>query len=315
MAIIKLSAGEKKRLSAFFTCIVLAFSAWLFFSLSADYDYEVKAAVSFKNLPQNKAFYPLQSDTVVFLVRGTGWQLLFNRMGSSVPEVKVDLGPLEKRNFISIREQLVDINSQFFFSQKITKAIPDTLFFDFTARKVKRVPVRFNSDLVYKKQFGQYRPTILRPSHVTVTGPAETLQKIHYWDTDTLKLRNIRKTVYSQVALKNSTEANISIFPNKVEVQIPVDEFTEKELDIPIKVMNNPDYHRVKLVPTTVKLYAMVSLADYVNLSTENVSAMADLSLWRRLGVNKLPVAVKNKNPFVKINRIEPQQADFMILK
>ncbi len=315
MAIIKLSAGERKRLSTFFTCIALAFSAWVFFSLSMDYDYKVKAAVSFKNLPQNKAFYPLQSDTVTFLVRGTGWQLLFNRMGTSVPEVKVDLSPLEKRNFVSIREQLTDINSQFFSSQTITRAQPDTLFFDFTTRKVKRVPIRFNSDLVYKKQYGQYRPTILKPSHVTITGPAEILQKIAYWDTDTLKLGNISKTVYLQVGIKSSTEANIGIFPNKVEVQIPVDEFTEKELEIPVKVINNPDYHRVKLIPTAVKLYAMVSLTDYAKVSTENISALADLSLWRRLSVKKLPVTIKNENPFVKISRIEPQQADFMITK
>src|SRR5690606_24855599 len=151
MALIKLSAGERKRLSVFFTCIILAFSAWIFFSLSMDYDYEVKTVVSFNNLPQNKAFYPLQSDTVTFTVQVTGWQLLFNRMSKSVSGTRIDLSPLEKRNFISIKEQMREINHQLFTSQKITKAQPDTLFFDFTTRKVKRIPLRFNSDLVYKK--------------------------------------------------------------------------------------------------------------------------------------------------------------------
>ncbi|ADY52633.1 YbbR family protein [Pseudopedobacter saltans DSM 12145] len=315
MALIRLSLGERKRISMFFTCIILAFAAWLIYSLSMKYDYNVKAIASFKSLPQNKAFYPLQSDTVVLIIRGTGWQLLFNKLSKSVSEIKVDLNSLERRNFVSIKEQMADINNQFFSNQTIIKVLPDTLFFDFTTRTVKRVPIRFKSELEYKKQFGQSKEIILKPSHVTVTGPAEVIKEISHWDTDTFKAKGISGNISSNIELKKAKEANISIFPNRVEFKLEVEEFTEKEIEIPIKVINNPNYYKVKLVPAIVKVYAMTSLSDYSSVDENHISATVDLSLWADKQATRLPVTIVNRNPFVQISRIVPQQVDFMISK
>ncbi len=314
MAIIRLSAGERKRLSIFFTCIVMAFLAWMFFALSQNYDYKVKTLVTFKNLPVNKAFYPLQSDTVTLNVQGTGWQLLFNKMSASVSEIKVDLTPLEKRNFISFNGQIRDINQQFSSNQKVISVQPDTLFFDFTTRKVKRVPVRFVSNINYKKQFGQNRPVELKPSFVTITGPTELLQKIDHWETDTLKGKNIEKSISTKVMLRPSLEANISIFPTSVEVFLPVEELTEKILRVPIKISNNNEYYNVKMIPNNVTVTVLVSLSDYASVNEDNVTAFADFSLWKA-GASMLPVTIQNNNPFVKIQHISPQQVDYMIIK
>lgn len=314
MAIIRLSAGERKRLSIFFTCVLLAFTAWMLFSLSLKYDYRVKTLVTFKNLPVNKAFYPLQSDTVLITVQGTGWQLLFNKLSPSVNEIKVDLTPLERRNFISFNNQIREINQQFSSNQTILSVQPDTLFFDFTTRKVKRVPVKLASDINFKKQFGQSKAIVLKPAFVTITGPTDMLQKIDYWETDTLKRKNVEKPFSSRVYLKQSSEANISIFPNAVEVYFPVEELTEKILHVPIKITNNPNYYSVKMIPNTVTARVMVSLSDYANVNDENITASADLALWKA-GANKLPITLNNQNPFVKVQQIYPQQVDFMIVK
>lgn len=314
MAIIRLSVGERKRLSIFFTCIVLAFTAWMLFSLSQKYDYQIKTLVTFKNLPVNKAFYPLQSDTVVLTVEGTGWQLLFNKVSSSVTEIKVDLSPLERRNFISFSNQIKDINKQFSSNQIILKVYPDTLFFDFATRKVKRVPVRLASNITYKKQFGQSKSIVIKPAYVTITGPTELLQKIDYWETDTLRKTNVDKSITARAFLKPSSEANISIFPNAVDIQLPVEEFTEKIVQVPVKISNNPNYYYVKIIPNTVTARLMVSLSDYSKINEESISAFADLSLWKA-GANKLPVTIQNQNQFVKVQQVAPQQVDFMITK
>lgn len=314
MAIIRLSAGERKRLSIFFTCILLAFVAWMFFSLSQKYDYKIKTLVTFKNLPVNKAFYPLQSDTVTLTVQGTGWQLLFNKFSSPVSEIKVDLTPLEKRNFISFNNQIRDINQQLSLNQSVLSVHPDTLFFDFTTRKVKRVPVKFISDINYKKQFGQSKNVSVKPAYVTLTGPSELLQKIEYWETDTLKGNNMEKTISSKITLKPSSEANISIFPTSVEVIVPIEEFTEKVLQIPIQIANNTNFYNVRMIPNKVTTTILVPLSDYASVSEENITAFADFSLWKA-GANKLPVTLDNQNTFVKIQQISPQQVDYMIIK
>ncbi|MEO5910911.1 MAG: YbbR-like domain-containing protein [Pelobium sp.] len=315
MALIKLTAVERRKLSIFFTCLVLAVLVWLFYGLKNKYEYEVRTAVNFKNLPVNKAFNPLQSDTVTLTVQGTGWQLLFTRMRIYPRDVKVDLNTLNRRNFVTFTEQMNSINSYYSSDQKIISVQPDTLYFDFTTRKVKKVPVKLLSDLSFVKQFGQSGLIELKPDYVTITGPQEALDNIHFWTTDTFRANGIDKTLTQNITFKNPKEANIAIFPATTDVKVPVEEFTEKSLNIPIKVIHNQQYYNVKLIPEKVRLVFMVSLSDYANVKEDNFEAVVDLDLWKNEQVSQLPVQIIKKATFTRIRRVEPIQVNFMIKK
>jgi hypothetical protein len=132
MAIIKLSATERRRVSAFFTCLVLAVFAWIFIVLSNNYNYTVKEALDFKNTPQKRAFHSLQSDTVNATVSGTGWQMLFSKMNNRLKEISVDLRALEDQSYVVLSSQLDQINNKKEIGQQITGFNPDTLYFDFS---------------------------------------------------------------------------------------------------------------------------------------------------------------------------------------
>lgn len=315
MGVIKLSATERKKISIFFICILLAVTAWLFFSLSSKYEYELRTLVTFKNLPDNKAFYPLQSDTVVLNVQGTGWQLLFNKMKLIKREIRVDLKSLEKRNYVTFSNQLRSVNASFSSNQVITSVSPDTLFFDFTTRRVKRVPVKFISEIGFEKQYGQSAKTEIKPAFITVTGPQEQLLKITEWRTDTFRKVGVERTINAKVNLQKTKEANISIFPTSVEVEYPVEEFTEKIFKIPVKVINNKDYYSVRLIPDKVSLVVMVSLSSFSKTIEEDFEAVVDLDLWRKTGTYQLPVKIVNKKPFIHLKVVSPQQVDFIIKK
>ncbi len=315
MALIKLTAGERRKISIFFTCLVLAVVAWLFFALSNKYEYEVKTVVNFKNLPVNKAFNPLQSDTVVLTVQGTGWQLLFTRLRIYPRDVKVDLKTLEKRNYVTFTEQMRLINSYYSSEQKIISIHPDTLYFDFTTRKVKKVPIKLVSELKFVKQFGQSSNIEIKPDEVTITGPLEQLQLIDYWETDTFKREKINSTISDKITLRAVKTPNITIYPPSTEIKIPVEQFTEKELSVPIKVINNKRYYNVKLVPDRAKIIFMVALSDYEKVTEDDFEAVVDLDVWKNYGTSMLPVKIVKKRVFSRIRVVEPSQVNFMIKK
>lgn len=315
MGLIKLTAVERRKLSIFFTCTVLAVLAWLFFSLSNKYEYEVKTVVNFKNLPTNKAFNPLQSDTVLLTVQGTGWQLLFTRLRFYPRDVKVDLKGLEKRNFVTFTDQMRSINAYYSSNQKIISVQPDTLYFDFTTRRVKKVPIKLLSKLGFVKQFGQSADIEIKPQYVTVTGPLEQLNKINYWQTDTFKRENISSTIIDKIALKSAEAPNITIYPPLTEVKIPVEEFTESEITIPIKVVNNQQYYNVKLIPDRVKITFMISLSDFGKVQDDDFEAVVDLDIWENYNAKMLPIQIVKKKPFTRIRKVEPSQVSFMIKK
>ena len=315
MAIIKLSAVERRRLSAFFTCLVLAFFAWVITVLSHPHNYTVKGVLDFKNTPQKRAFHSLQSDTVNVLVNGSGWDMLFSRMNSGISNISVDLGSLENKSYVVLSSQLNQINGRRDQNHQVISFNPDTLYFDFSNRKAKRIPVRLLSQIKYQHQFFQSGDISLKPAYVIINGPAGVIDKITSWNTDTLKLDSVGERVETEVDLQRVNEGNLSLYPKNIQVTIPVDEFTEKVLEIPVKVINNHDYEDVKIFPQKVKVTFTTSLNRYGETDEDFFEATADLDLWRLHGYKVLPVVLSKIPGYCKIVKIEPQNIDFIIKK
>jgi YbbR domain-containing protein len=315
MPIIKLSATERRRVSAFFTCLVLAVCAWIFSVLSNTYNYTVKEALNFKNTPQRRAFHSLQSDTVNVTVSGSGWEMLFSRMNNRVKVFTVDLNSLENKSYIVLSTQLDQINNKREIGQQITGFIPDTLYFDFSNRKVKRVPVKLITSIRYNKQFSQSDNITIKPGYVIVNGPASVIDKLTEWPSDTLRADSVGETLNTELGLQPVKEGNLSIYPKTVRINVPVDEFTEKTLLVPVKLINNYNYDDVKIFPQKVKITFMVSLSRYAETDEDFFEATANLDLWRNQGYKVLPVIVSKIPWFCKLVKVEPQNIDFIVRK
>jgi YbbR domain-containing protein len=315
MALVKLTIPERKRVMVLISCFLLAIAGWLFMALNNKYVYTAKTVLVYKNFPQNKAFHPLQSDTVDLQVEGTGWQLLFARLRVNPQSIGINLDNLKNRNYILFSEQLYGVNKQLETSQKIISVKPDTLYFDFSTRTVKRVPVKLLSNLEFAKQYGISGDVAITPAYVTVSGPTADIGEIEEWKTDTLKLSNVQYTTTTRVAMKQNLLKNVSIFPSSVEVKIPVDEFTEKTVEVPLKVINNREYYNVKIYPKKVKVTFLVPLSSYENVNERFIEAVLDLNEWKQLGHQTMRVNLVRFPDFCKFVRTSPSKVDFLIEK
>jgi YbbR domain-containing protein len=313
MAIIKLSKGEQRRLSVFFTCLLLAFGAWVLTMLSNQYTYPVKTIVSFTNPPVRRSFKSLQSDTVEAKVQGSGLNMLLASMHMQNERVSIDLKTLDSRNYVVLSAQLKALNEKRPADQQITSLTPDTLYFDFSSRAVKRVPVQLQYNIGLKKQFILSDDISLNPNYVTVSGPAETIAKIKFWKTDSLTAHDVEDPMDKVVHLQSVPESNMSIFPKAVRVHVPVSEFTEKTVEVPVKLINNKNYYSVKMFPQKVKITFTVALSKYATTDEHDFEAIADLSLWQDQKYTQLPVKVTVTPPYCKLVKIEPQNLDFIV--
>jgi len=315
MPFIKLTKIERKRFLVLITCLFLAIAGWLFLALNNKYVYTAKTVLVYTSAPQKKAFHPLQSDTVDLLVEGTGWQLLFARLRVSPPSISISLEKLNNRNYILFSEQLYSVNNQLETSQKIISVRPDTLYFDFSKRTIKRVPVRLVSNLSFFKQFGISDEVELTPDYVTLSGPQEDLEKIKEWKSDTLTLNNIQHPTVTRISMKQNLLKNVNIYPASVEVKLPVDEFTEKTLEIPLKIVNNTEYYNIRLYPKKVKVTFMVALSSYQQVNEDFIEASVDLNEWKLQKHDQLTVKLTRFPDYCKLVKIVPGKIDFIIDK
>ncbi|WP_025143853.1 CdaR family protein [Pedobacter jeongneungensis] len=315
MPFIRLTKIEKRRVFSLLACLLLAVAAWLFMALNNKYIYVAKTVLVFKNAPTKRAFYPLQSDTIDLQVEGTGWQLLFARLRISPPSVSVNLGQLNSKDFIVFSDQLFNINRQLESTQKVISVKPDTLYFDFTKRVVKKVPVKLIDKLGFAKQYGIASEIILNPKYVKVAGPTEELAKIKFWPTDTLKLDKMQNSSTTRVALQHSIHKNVSIYPSSVEVRLPVDEFTEKTIEVPLKVINNRNYNSIKLYPKKVKVSFLVALSNYDQVDESFITAIVDADEWQNLKHRQFTVKITEFPDYCKLVSIVPSKIDFIVEK
>jgi len=293
----------------------MAIGAWLFLSLNNKYVYTAKTVLVYKNFPQKRAFHALQSDTVDLQVEGTGWQLLFAKLRIKPQSISISLDKLNSRNYILFSEQLYGVNRQLETSQKIISVKPDTLYFDFSQRAVKRVPVRLVSDFTFANQYNISNDIVLSPNYVTLLGPQEELKKIKDWPTDTLVLRKLQGTAVARIAMTRNSMKNVSIFPPSAEVKVPVDEFTEKTLDLPLNIISNREYYNIKLYPKKVKVTFLVPLSKYQLISDSFMDAVVDMDEWKLKKHSQLKVKINRFPDYCKLVKIVPDKIDFIIEK
>jgi YbbR domain-containing protein len=313
MGIIKLSAIERRRVSVFFTCLVLSAVAWLFTNLSNPYSFTVQRILNYKNIPAKKAFHSRQSDTVEVTVSGTGWQMMFSKMNDENRVINVDLSSLSRGSTVSLSSQITQIAVNN-VNHPVISFNPDTLYFNFLSRSVRRVPIKLQAGIKYQPQFSQSNTARLSPAYVTLEGPSSRIDTIKQWLTDSLKANNVNETIRAKVNLLHR-ESNISIYPRSVDVVLPVDEFTEKTLEIPVALVNNKDYDNVKIFPQKVKVTFVTSLKRYAETNEDFFEAQSDLSLWKDHGYTMLPVKLTTVPPFCRVISIEPSTVDFIVKK
>lgn len=311
----KISKTQRRKITIFLRCIIISFVAWSLFAISSSYVYYQAANISYVNLPEGRAFHPLQSDMVSIRLRMTGWEVFMKRLKPDTTNIRVDLNGLRNRNFIVLSSQVGFINRQFPANKQVVALSPDTLYFDFSQQTQKRVPVKPLYGLEFKKQYGVVGEVRTSPQYVTVTGPIEDVEGIEYIETDSIKGQQVNTDVRTIAYLNKNNRTNISIYPTFAELLIPVGEMTERVIELPIKIENGEQFTSVRTLPSRVKLTLLLPLINYNTWTARDFEAMVDVGDWVEHNVTSLPVQLTKIPPYCKVLSIEPQNVDFFVRK
>lgn len=311
----KLNKNQRRKLSVFLKCVLFSFLAWALFAISNTYVYVKEVSLSYMNVPENKAFHPLQNDTANLRVEATGWQLLFSSLIREKKMVQVSLSDLRNRNYVIFSNQLGLLNRQFPSTQRVVSVQPDTLFFDFSQQTEKSVPVRVHQDLKFARQYGQIGPVESNPEQVIIRGPMEDVREITHWDTDTVRQSGINGSLDMEISLNTKQRPNLNVIPQVVNIHVPVGEMTEKELQVSVEVINDERYRSVKLLPGRVHLTVKVALSAYASISSDDFRAVVDMSDWHQQDGATLPVKIITKPDYCELIRVHPQNLDFFVNK
>lgn len=254
-------------------------------------------------------------------VAASGFDLIGNDFAKKHREISVDFNnPFFRNSFLSkrIAYSTERILKEFSTSKderfKIVSASPDSLIFDYAQKLTIKVPVRVNAEVNYKKQFFQSSPIIVKPDSIEIAGPEIELSKISFVETQKVVYNNAGKNIFYSAGVINPVPDKIILSADKVWVLIPVNEFTEGMVKVPIEKI----YYRnkpVKLIPDNISVTYLAPVASFTQIGNDDFTVQIREVDKASLGneKNKIRAWVTKQPANARIVSVKPELIDFII--
>ncbi len=309
-----LSKAQSRELLTFLFFLSLSFLFWVLQSMNEEGEANFSVPVTYTNIPEQVVITNVLPDHIGMRLRDKGIILLNYSFSNKFQPIQIDFKKYQnKKGVIQIRnEQLMALlKKQLNIGSSVVSLSPDTLSIYYSEQKGKKIPVLLQSDISSAPQAQIGKPFRISPDSVLIYAPREMLDTIHDISTQKLVLTNLTDTVTTRVSLLQ--EYGSKVIPSQVEVTIPVEEYTEKRMSLPLELLGVPDSLTLRTFPGTVQLSCFVGLNAFRDIFPELFEVAIDYNEIRQAQGNKVPVKIMRAPDNVTNIRVNPDSVEFIL--
>ncbi|BAX81546.1 YbbR-like domain-containing protein [Labilibaculum antarcticum] len=316
----KIASNKKLLVYVFFVGIATIF--WFLNALGKEYTTTVNYPVRYINLPQNKVLTNKLPEHFALKVNAYGFDLLRYKLSSAFLSNPFDVGLYTNnrmensslRNYSLTTSQIVNLFEKDLSSSiKLISILPDTIMFEFSPIVEKKVPIKSMVSISFEQQYMLDEAISLEMDSVVLKGPSSKLDSVYFVETERLVLKDLNKTAKRNVSLKQIK--GIKFSQRKIEITVPVEQFTEEKMNVPVKVSNLPDSLLLRLFPGDVKVSYFVGFKKHDKVSADLFDIRVDYNQTSEEGSNKLKIRLLSNPSFVTNVRFHPQEVTYLIEK
>ncbi|RXQ94419.1 hypothetical protein EO244_09045 [Ancylomarina salipaludis] len=309
-----------KKLVIYMFFVVLATIFWFLNALSKEYTTTVNYPVSYSDFPSKKLLSNELPSRLKLTVRAYGFDLLRYKLSFfqsiNFPVNEYTNNRLVKKgedHFLFSTDRITSaVAAQLSSAISVTHISPDTISFQFSPLIEKKIPVHFNSKLKFEPQFRLGGDVVLSPDSIVVIGAKAIVDSVTQIETETLELKKLNETTKKRLGLVKIK--GLKYVKKKVDVELPVEQFTEAQQEVSIKVVNLPDSLFIRLFPHEAKISYLVGLKDYESVTPELFDLEIDYKTIDLL-TNKIKVNLKSSPLNVSNVRFYPEEVVYLIEK
>lgn len=311
-------AERKNKRSVFTFLIFLAISTmlWLLAKLSEDYSTQASFSIQFEEVPADK-WVSSPDLTAKVSLNTDGFHTLRYKMvrePNRVITIPLDEVPYHQEN-----GNMYSFSSQY-VAERIAKLLKinasdvvmnDALmYFNMDVLKSKVVPVAFQSDIKTLRQYGVYGIPTLDPPVITIYGPQEVIDTVKAVKTNKVSKINVSQDFSETVGL-DLLGGKIHTNVKEVTVEVKVEKFTEKDIEVPIKVA---DSLKMRFFPENMKVKCLVAIKDYASIEPEDFSVAVDRHQLEALQP-LLDVRLASWPQYVQVLSTSPDKVEYLIVQ
>lgn len=305
------------RIVAFFICLLISLFLWLFTALSKEYTTTINLRVSYSNIPADKLSDQDFPEMVKAQVRSSGFRLANYFLFPDSLSLLADLSRIRRENgsgnyYLELSPLIRSMNDD--EGLRIVRFIPDSIRFHFSKRSFRKVPVKVVTSFTFREPFQPLTVGNAEPGLITLSGSESALKKYDTLYTKTLTLEQVSASIDTLLPVRiPEGEGSVIADPDSVRYTLAVDKFTEKEMEIPVEVLNIPAGHTVRLFPGRVKVIFLVPFSGYSQINPEDFRVVADFE--RNKTGNYLQAEVDTYPKSIRQVRTVPARVEFILVK
>ncbi|MCX6292453.1 MAG: CdaR family protein [Bacteroidetes bacterium] len=310
-----------KRVSAILICLFISLIFWLLIALTKEYTAGMKFRVVYENIPGQKVVVNELPSVISLNVKASGFKILSLRFNKTETPVHIHVDAANGLN-IGIPADVLAISTSKFSSDFssvlgedviIQSFVPDSIVFNFSKKISKRVRVIPDLDIHFEKQYDSVGAMAIVPDSVDLFGPGSVIDTIHFISTSHVNLSHVKETVSVKASL--SPNKLITLSDTLVRIMVPVERFTEDNLEIPVQSIHVPKGYVLKTFPDKVSVKYQVALSKYNSVSAASFSAIADAEKMNDDNMNKMKVQLVKYPSFLKSVVMDPEKVDYILRK
>lgn len=317
----KIYFKNDKRVAAYLVCVVIAAGFWFLNALSKTYTAELVVPVHYYNFPNNKTFSGNLPEKFEMTVKAHGFTImrhklsfLFGPLEFNVNEMTNDRMTENKRSRFAFpsRQFLTELSYQMSNDLEIISMSPDTLFFGFGQLVQKRITIKPSVNVDLKKQYQISGEIKTIPANILVSGPQQVMDTLQFLKTRTLTFKAVDKSLRGKAEIEPVKE--LFFDRQSVFLEIPVEEYTEAQLSVPIALTDAPLDIKVKLFPAQVKVSFLVGLSRFSEIHPEDFKLTVSYSEIEN-GTQRLRIKKVSTPAFLYDVKINPEEIEYLIEK
>jgi len=314
------SIRSNQRLVIFLVCLFIATILWFLNALSKNYTTILSYPVKYVNLPKNKFIINNPPSNLQLRVNAYGFTLLRYKISFANSPVLLNISEIMDENRIvpggvlNLQTSIIteNIRNQFSSDIQVIDVRPSIVQLVFDSLESRRLPVASRLELHYSTRFGQSGNITINPPTVEVTGARALIENLDTIYTERKIYRNVKASLEREVTLEMPDKMTLE--PKKVTIRIPVDEFTEKSMIVPLSIRSKPDEVNIRLFPREVEVSFSVPLKRFAEITPETLELYIN---WEDVekGLTHLPVYSNAVAEGIKSLKINPTHIEYLIEK
>jgi len=310
------SPFKNTKLKPFFFFLFLATLFWILTKFSREYTATTTASINYINIPKTTLVTDGSLKEITFDLSANGFEFLLYKLRK--PSVDVDLRRYYKEGQMKVtipKNELVKlVSSHLNADLAINNISVEELSISLDTIVSKKIPVFVKTNFSYKDGFKPIDSIKISPDSIVVSGPSIYLEAIDFAETIEVSENNLDKTFLKTVEIQNFVNKKVSFEPQEVSVSVNVAEFSQKEMVLPIAVINIPEGTSIKLIPNIVSMSFNVSVDDFTEITEKDFKLVCDYA-QRDIEENfMIPNLIKSPPGIINIE-FDPKKIDYLIFK